>query len=373
MERLPVGQTQRNGGKEVKRPFVTMAILVVLASLLVAAGCSQTAPATPTPAAPKAAAEATKAPAPAPTTAPTAPKVAFPEKGKAISILIPWPTGGGNDLTARVLASGMEKDLGVPVNVVNKPGAGSQTGLAEGALAKPDGYTLVNTALPNTIGIYLEPERKATFNRKSFIPVALHTIDPITISVNAKSQFKTIKDVIDYAKANPGKLKAGTGGLAGVQHLSILLLQKLAGVKFAIVHFDGGAQQITNLLGEHIDVVFEFPPVVIPQVKNGTVRALAVMDNEPYPFLPEVPTMESQGYNTYVATSRVYSVPAGTPPEIVNALTSSIKRVMDMPDHKQKITEMNAVLRYMDPPSLEKYWAEMEETIAPLVPMTKEQ
>lgn len=364
----------------MKRPFATLAAITVAVSLLIA-GCSQAAPA-PTPA-PKAAEPAkAAAPAAAPTqaAAPAAPtkapeaakKVDFPQKGKAINILIPWPTGGGNDITARLLAAGMEKDLGTPVQVVNKPGAGSQVGIAEGATSKPDGYTLVNTAIPNTIGIYLEPERKATFDRKSFIPVALHTLDPITIAVNAKSPYKSLKDLIDYAKANPGKLKAGTGGLMGVQHLAILLFQKATGAKFSIVHFDGGAQQVTNLLGEHIDVVFDFPPSVLPQVKSGNVRALGVLDTQEFKYLPGVPTLASQGFNINFSTARIFSVPAGTPKEIVDILSGSIKRVIAMEDQQKKLDEMGIVARYMDSAEASKYWEEKEAEIAPLIPLAKQ-
>lgn len=362
----------------MKRLVATLVASLILVGMMFA-GCSQAAAPAPT-AAPTAskAAEPTTAPAAAPSQAPAQPttapvaKVNFPEKGKTISIIIPWPTGGGNDITARILAAGMEKDLGTPVQVVNKPGAGSQVGIAEGALAKPDGYTLVNTALPNTIGIYMDPDRKATFDRKSFIPVALHTLDPITVAVNASSPFKSIKDVIDYAKANPRKLTAGTGGVAGVQHLAILDFQKLAGVKFAIVHFNGGAEQVTNLLGGHIDLVFDFPPSVLPQTKSGLVRPLAVLDKQPFKALADVPTMESQGYKMYMSTSRIFSVPAGTPPEIVNALGASIKRVMDTAEHQQKISALGIELRWMDPSQLGQYWADMESTVTPLLPLTKE-
>lgn len=364
----------------MKRWILTLASTVTLVAVV---GCSAAAPAptpAPTKAAPPAATTApaaTKAPAvaTAPAVAPTpvaAAKTSFPEKGKPVSLLIPWPTGGGNDIAARMLAGGMEKELGTPVNVVNKPGAGSQVGLAEGAASKPDGYTVTNTALPNTIGIYLEPERKATFDRKSFIPVANHTYDPITIAVRADSPYKTLQDMVDAAKAKPESVKAGTGGLMGIQHLSIVQLGRLSGAKFGIVHFEGGAQQVTNLLGGHIDVVFDFPPSVLPHVKSGAVRVLGYMDKDPYKFLPDAKTVESQGYKMYFATNRVFSVPVGTPKDVVDTLSNAIKKAMEAEDHKKRLDEAGMTARFMETVAVSTLWEDMEKEIAPLIPLAKQ-
>jgi tripartite-type tricarboxylate transporter receptor subunit TctC len=278
-----------------------------------------------------------------------------------------WATGGGADLSARVLAAGLEKELGTPVQVVNKAGAASQVGATEIAAAKPDGYTLGQTVLPGTITVYLDPARKATFTMKSFQPVALHTVDPIVIGVRSDSPIKSIKDLVDYAKANPGKMKQGTGGILSLPHLTGLWLQKELGIQISIVHFQGGAEPMTNLLGGHLDMITDFPSVLMPQVKAGTIRPLAVMDREETKFLPGVKTLESLGYKGYFNTSRVYALPAGTPKEVADAYATAIKKVMDTPEHAQKMDEIGSILRFVGPAEAAKLWADMEEQTKPLM------
>ena len=141
------------------------------------------------------------------------PASAFPDKGKPVSIVVPYGAGGGSDGAARALAPFLEKALGTRVNVVNKGGAGSQVGMTYVANSKPDGYTLGYGLWPTLIAIYIDPARKAQFKRDSFIPVALHMIDPGVIAVKADSPFKTLKDLVDAAKKSPEKVKVSDNGL----------------------------------------------------------------------------------------------------------------------------------------------------------------
>ncbi len=300
-------------------------------------------------------------------------KVDFPQKGRAINIIVSWATGGGADISSRVLAAMLEKELGTPVTVQNRPGAASQVGATAIAAAKPDGYTLGQTMLPATTLVYLDTVRKATFNRKSFVPVALHTVDPITIAVRTDSPIKSIKELVDYAKANPYKLKAGTGGVLSVPHLAELQLQKEAGIKLAIVHFQGGAEQANNLLGGHTDMIFDFPVVVMPHVKSGAFRPLAVMDREETKFLPGVKTLESLGYKGYANTSRVYSLPVGAPPEIVDVLAGAIKKIMETPEHIQKMEQLGSITKFLGPADSAKLWADIEEQTKTLMQLAAEE
>lgn len=294
-------------------------------------------------------------------------EAAFPEKGKAISVIMPWPPGGPNDIGARVLAPLLEKELGVPVQIVNKPGAGSQVGITQLAQAKPDGYTLGVTALPTTIQIYVNPERQSAFGRKSLLPIATHTLDPLGVAVRADSPFKTLKELIDYAKANPEKLRAGTGGLLTITHFGIIQFERATGARFSIVHFEGGPQQMTALLGGHVDVNFDFPTQFMGNVKSGGMRALGVMDRTEHPYLPGVKTIEAQGHPIYSATARVWSAPAGTPREIVELLGNAIRRVMDTDEHKKKIADLGMLPRFMNADQTAKYWDETEAQIRPIM------
>lgn len=351
---------------------------VVLGALAVVVGLSACSPPAPPPsptAAPKAA-EPTKSPAvAAPTAAATAApaaKVDFPQKGKAISIIVPYAAGGGTDLSARVVASQLEKELGTPVQVVNKAGAGGQVGMTEVAQAKPDGYTIGSSVLPAIITTYLDPERKSAFMRKDLQLLALHVADVSAVAVKADSPFKTVKDIVDAGKANPGKIKWGTTGILGNTHLNILQLQKVSGAKFAIVHFDGGNPMKTALLGGHVDVHFGSAGESLPQFKSGEMRFLGVMDKQRSPFYPDVPTLEEQGYPLYAAGTRGYVLPAGTPMEIVNILTGVMKRVMESPEHKQKMDGLGLTIRYMGPKQYGEYWADFEEQVKPLMELAKE-
>ena len=364
------------GEMTVKRLFVSL-LAIAVAVTLMTAGCSQSVASAPTQA-PAKAAEPTKAPAspaaapaaptkaPEPTTVP-AKKVNFPEKGRAITFLVAYPAGGDTDLSARLLAPLMEKDLGVPVNVVNKGGAGGQVGMTEIAQAKPDGYLFGYTPVPSGITMYLDPERKAVFNRQSFAPLANHALEPDIIGVKADSPYKTVKDLVDAAKANPDKITIGFTGQLSHQHLAVLELQRVTGAKFAIVSFDGSGPAQTALLGGHISAQVASAPLFLPQVKSGEVRLLGIMDKQESPFLPEVKTLESQGYPVYMATARILSAPAGTPKEIVDILSGSIKKAMDSDEHKKKAAEVALSLNYMSPADTEKFWAQMEEQVKPLM------
>jgi putative tricarboxylic transport membrane protein len=298
----------------------------------------------------------------------------FPAKGKSVSIILGTSAGGSTDVGARILAAALEKDLaatGTRFQVENKPGAGWQIGLTALARSRTDGYTIGFTILPQTITNYLDPERQAVFERKSFQPLGMQVVDPGVIAVKASSPYKTLKDVIDAAKANPGKLKASSTGILSDDHLAILQLGKLTGAKFAIVQFDGSAKAMTALLGGHTDVYFGNIGDTFPQAKAGEVRVLGVMDDDESKFLPGKTTF-SQGIKLESSSSRGLSAPAGTPKEIVDFLAAAIKKAIADPEHMKKMEEQGLTVRYMDPPRMEKYWSEMEEQIKPLMNIAKE-
>jgi tripartite-type tricarboxylate transporter receptor subunit TctC len=298
---------------------------------------------------------------------------AFPQKGKPIQIILGFAAGGASDVGARILASGMEKELGTPVVVVNKPGAGGQISYTELFRAKPDGYTIGNINFPGAIGSYLDPTRKAIYNRKGFQPLALHVFDPGVLAVKADSPFKSVKDIIDAARANPEKLTITTTGIKTHEHFAVMMLQKIAGVKFAIVHFaQGSVPAITAVLGGKIDIECDNVGDLLPHVKSGGMRIIGVMDNQESPFYPGVKTLEAQGYKVYSASSRGFALPQGTPREIVDTLSTAIKKVINSEDHKKKMTDMGLTLRYMGPEEYGKYWDENEKMIAELLPSMKE-
>ena len=340
--------------------------------LVATAGCSQPAsPAlTQAPAPPKAV-EPTAAPM-APTNAPAA-KADWPQKGKVISLVVAYPAGGDVDVGARILAPLLEKELGTPVQVVDKAGAGGQVGITELSMSKPDGYTLGYTPIPSSITMYLDPARKSVFTRKSFQPVGNHVVESDIIAVSADSPYKTLKDLIDAAKAKPNTISVGFTGVLSHQHLAILQLEKLTGTRFNIVSFDGAAPALTALLGGHTQVQVGSAGAFLPQVKSGKVRLLAILDKQPTKFFPDLKTATDQGYPVVMATIRILSVPAGTPKDAVDALSGAIRQALNSPEHQQKMDASGLTARAMTPAEAESTWAEMESQVQPLMDLAKEQ
>ena len=296
----------------------------------------------------------------------------FPQKGKAIQMLVGFAAGGSTDVGARLLASGMEKELGTPVVVVNKTGATGQIALTALSQAKPDGYTIGNTNLIGAVVTTIDPSRKATYTRKSFEPLALHVVDPGLFAVKADSPFKTVKDVVEAARANPKKIKLSTTGIQSDESFAILQLQKLTGVQFAMVHFSQGvASAMTSFLGGKIDVFCGNVGDLLAQFKAGEVRILGIMDKDPSHFYPGVPTFEQQGYKLYEASARGFSAPAGTPKEIVDILSGAMKSAVATEEHKKRMADMGLTLRYMDPAGFARFWSEYEATLRELLPLTQ--
>jgi len=367
------------------RAIAAGGVSVVLVAALTActSAAPSPAPTTPAPAAaPTKAAEPTKAPEPTkasvtsqPSAATAAPakKVDFPQKGKAITMIVPYAAGGSTDVGGRLLAGQLEKELGTPVEVLNKAGAAGQVGITELALSKPDGYTFGYTSFPPAIAIYLDPDRKAAYSRKDLQPLAMHVFDPAVVAVANTSPYKTMKDLIDDVKAKPETVKIATTGIQSDDHFAVLQLERTTGAKFAIVHFaDGAAPAMAAMLGGHIDVFQGNIGDVVGPVKSGQVRVLGIEDKEESKFLPGVKTAEAQGYKVYSAAPRGLSVPGGTPTEIVNILSGAIKKVMDSPEHKSKMDEAGLTLRYMDPKQYDAYWTETETQLKELLPLAKQ-
>lgn len=368
----------------MNRLFVTL-LSAMTGTALMVAGCGQSAPAavpaaTPVPA--KAAATAptkavaaapTAAPAAAPTKAPAAApaKAAdWPEKGRTMTFIIPYAAGGGNDVAARIVGPGMEKELGIVWQVVNKPGAGAQLGMTELFRAAPDGYTLGMAPFPVPQTIPLDPTRKSEFKgRQDFTLLAMQAVDPAVFLVRSDSPYQTLKDLLDAAKAKPRTIKiAATGKFAGT-HLSILQMEHLTGAKFAIVQFDGGAPSMTALLGGHVDAVSTFVSSAGATFKSGQSRVLGILDNRESPFLPGVKTAESQGYKAHMAVSRGHVGPKGIPGDRTQMLVDAYRKTMLDPAHEKQLADMTISQRYMGPEEFAKYWDEVDEQVKPLMAM----
>lgn len=294
------------------------------------------------------------------------PAMAAEFPNKPVRLTVAYPPGGSTDVAARIVAAIAEKQLGQPVVVVNKGGAGGQVGWTELSRQRPDGYSIGFINLPAFNTVILDPERKATFTLDAFVPVINQVLDPGIIWVKSDSPHKTLKDLLAAARKSPGKISAGTTGILSDDHLAILMMEEAApGAVFRIVHFDGGAPQLTAVLGGHLDVAFDNVGTVFRRIKSGELRALAIMDPQRSRFIPDVPTMPELGFPTVISNStRGIAAPKGTPAPVVKKLQQVFKQAMEDPEHVKKMEEAGLTLRIMIGEEYAKYYRELHAKAA---------
>lgn len=267
----------------------------------------------------------------------------------------------------------LEKELGVTVQIENKAGAGSQTGLTELVRSKPDGYTMSQCIFPTVPTLYLEESRKAIFTRKSFQTVAAYGRVPEGFVVESSSPFKAIKDVVDAALSKPNGVTMATAGLITSTHSSALRFQKAVGAEFAYVHFDGGAPELTAILGGHVDVGSVGLTTVLPQAKSGNIRVLSINEANrvKQPAFAEFSTLREQGYDVASSVYHGLVLPAGVPTEIVNILSAAMKKAADSPEAKAKLEEIGIVPDYLDPAQMSDMWQKQEAEVGEMLKMAK--
>jgi tripartite-type tricarboxylate transporter receptor subunit TctC len=250
-----------------------------------------------------------------------------------------------------------------------------QIGASYVAQAKPDGYTLIWSVLPTLASIYLDPERKSPFKRDSLTPIALYYGAPFAIVVRGESPYKTLKDLVDAAKANPGKLKVGTSGFMATGHFAALAFEKGSDIKIATVNFQGGGPQLTALLGGHIDASTQSMGELMSHKKAGTIRVLAMMSEQRDEHMPDVPTSAEAGFPGIepIGSDIGLSAPAGTPPEIIQRLSAALKKGTEDPAVKTRMSELGNTLEYMDSKQYVEFWNKADARYKPLVEAAREQ
>jgi tripartite-type tricarboxylate transporter receptor subunit TctC len=268
-------------------------------------------------------------------------QAAFPSK--SLTIVVPFSAGGTTDILARVIGQYMSKDLGKPVVVDNRAGAGGNIGAQMVARAAPDGYTI----LMGTVGTHAINQslyKKMAFDPiKDFAPLTRVALVPNLLVANPSQPFKNVKELIAYAKANPGKVTFGSSGNGSSIHLSGELFQHMAGVEMQHVPYRGSAPAVTDLLGGQIAVMFDNMPSAIGHVKSGKLRPLAVTTPKRSPALPDVPTIAEAGVPGYGATSWFgLLAPANTPAPVMAKLHASILKALADPEVKKKMAEQGA-------------------------------
>jgi tripartite-type tricarboxylate transporter receptor subunit TctC len=251
--------------------------------------------------------------------------------GRPIKLVVPFPPGGLIDNMARLIGPKLAQELGQPVVIENKPGAGGNLGAAEVVRAPNDGYTLLMASPPLTISPALYDS--LPYKPEQIVPLGLVGRVPNVLVVSAKSRFQTVAELINAAKAAPGKLNYGSNGNGTSLHLSAELLKSTTGAFITHIPYRGAAAAVTGLLGGEIDVMFENLPSIIGQIQGGTVRALAVTTRTRSKTLPQVPTLVESGLSDFdVSAWFGVAAPAGVPAAVVSRVEQALDKVANDPE-----------------------------------------
>jgi tripartite-type tricarboxylate transporter receptor subunit TctC len=253
--------------------------------------------------------------------------VPYPQKGP-IEITVLFPAGSSADVTARLLAEGIARNLGANVIVVNRPGAGGAIGYRHVAGQKPDGYSLVWNS--NSISTTYHSGQLA-FDYQAFDPVARVLVESPIVAVRSDAKWKTLGELMADAKARPKAISVGNSGIGSHTHISAVALFKAAGADVVDVPFPA-AQTVPSLMGGHVDVLVQLPAALSSHVKAGSVRLIAALAPQRDPALPDVPTAQEQGFDVSLEAWRGIAVPKGTPKAVIAALEGAIRKTAESPE-----------------------------------------
>src|ERR671935_2681152 len=262
---------------------------------------------------------------------------------RPVRFLVPFAAGAGiNDIMARLVGQHLGAGLGQPVVIENRPGAGGIAGTDIAAKAAPDGYTVLmtNVSLPTNAFLY----SKLPYDpQKDFVPVTLVATAPLMLVVHPSVAAKSVQELVALAKANPGKLPFGSGGIGSTPHLSVELFKSAAGFDAVHVPYKGGAPALNDLMGGQLSFMIENMPGTMPFVKQGKLRALAITSAQRSPLEPSLPTMAESGVPGYevLGWQGLFAV-AGTPPEIVARLQAEVGKTLKLPEERERLAALGA-------------------------------
>ena len=280
---------------------------------------------------------------------------------KQIRVIVPFPAGGPTDAIARAIGQKLSETWGQPVIVDNRPGAGGNIGTELAAKSPADGYTLFIGTVANAINQSLFAKLPFDFVR-DFAPVTQNYVTGLILAVHPSLPAHTVKELIALAKAHPGQLSYSSSGVGGTPHLAGELFNSMAGVTMVHVPYKGSAPAMADLLGGHIQLTFDNMLTVLPQVKAGKLRGLAVTMTTRSPLTPELPTVAEAGLKGFEVKSwNGVVVPTGTPKEIIARLNGEIVRILRQPDLREKFLVQGVELV---PTTPEEFGAFIKQDIA---------
>jgi tripartite-type tricarboxylate transporter receptor subunit TctC len=286
---------------------------------------------------------------------------------KTVAIVVPFPAGGTTDVLARAISNKLSAAIGQPVIVENKPGAGATLGADLVAKATADGHTLLMGAVHHTVASNYYKNLKYSFE-KDFAPITTVALVPNVMTVSAKSPYNSVKEVIADAKANPDKLAYGSNGNGTAQHMIGTQFEMETGVKVLHVPYKGSAPLTTDLLGGQVTMSFDTITPVLPFIKEGKLRALAVTTAKRSSTLPNVPTLQEAGVpNVAIGTWFGLLAPAATPKPVIARLNTEIVKIIQSPEFKKQMADIGAEPIGNKPEEMAKQIKDETEKFARLV------
>ena len=286
---------------------------------------------------------------------------------KTVTIVVPFPAGGTTDVLARAISNKLSAAIGQPVIVDNKPGAGATLGADLVAKATADGHTLLMGAVHHTVASNYYKNLKYSFE-KDFAPITTVALVPNVMTVSAKSPYNSVKEVIADAKANPDKLAYGSNGNGTAQHMIGTQFEMETGIKVLHVPYKGSAPLTTDLLGGQVTMSFDTITPVLPFIKEGKLRALAVTTAKRSSALPNVPTLQEAGVpNVAIGTWFGLLAPAATPKPVIARLNTEIVKIIQSPEFKKQMADIGAEPIGNKPEEMAKQIKDETEKFARLV------
>jgi len=280
----------------------------------------------------------------------------FPSR--PIQLIIPNVAGSIMDINARVVIDELGKNLGTQVVINVKPGGATILGSDAVAKSKKDGYTLGYLSASGLVYVRtVHPETFPFDPDKDIEPLGLHLFVPLTAAVAANSPFKTFNEMIDYARKNPGKLRASLIGVGGIDHFNLEMMQAITGAKFTVVPFKGGESVITAVMGGHVELTFDAFGKIMPHQDSNEMRIL--LSSKKVPGYPNVPTAKELGYKQDLfSTWFSFWGPSGLPDDVKKTLVAAIEKTIKTPELKAKLDKMGYVVDYKSPEENRKLVAE---------------
>jgi tripartite-type tricarboxylate transporter receptor subunit TctC len=285
--------------------------------------------------------------------------VAFPTK--PITLVVPFPPGGGADTVGRPLASVAQQHLGQPVVVINKGGGSGAVGAQFVANARPDGYTILHGLNPLTELPQVDQMlgRTPAFKKEQFIPLGQAAVTPFAVIVNAESRWKTFPEFVAEARQKPDEFQYASAGVYSTTHFMWEMILRSTNTKLRHMPTTGGGPIMMAILGKHVDISHcVMPAVCAPQVEARKIRLFAVTSDKRLPAYPDVPTLKELGYDVTHSIWHAWMVPAATPPEVVTKLRQGFKAMVDDEAFKALMAKLGERIQYMSGEDFEKWWAE---------------